>query len=204
MKIAVVGAGNVGSSLGRRFAVEGHEVVFGVRDLSGERARSAVSRAPGSGAAGVAEAASGAEVVVLAVPLDGLDDALAAVDDLSGRVVVDAVNAVRGPVPGGLPSVSHHILALRPEARIVKAFNTIGYEVMLNPIYPGGRAVLPLAGVDPAGRATVAGLAAEIGFDPVDLGGLDAVPLVEAFARVWIRMAMTGRGRDFAFGLLAR
>jgi predicted dinucleotide-binding enzyme len=91
-----------------------------------------------------------------------------------------------------------------PGARVVKAFNCVGFEVMLNPVYPSGRAVMPIAGDDPSARATVTALGIAAGFEVVDLGGLESAPLVEGFARLWIRMMMSGSGRDFAFGLLKR
>lgn len=74
---------------------------------------------------------------------------------------------------------------------------------MLDPVFPGGRAVLPVAGHEPA-RAVARDLATAIGFDVLEVGDLDSVPLVEAWAKVWIRSMMGGRGRSFAFGVLER
>lgn len=204
LTVAVVGAGNVGRALARRFAQGGNVVRFGVRDPSGDRALEAVAGVPGSVAVGIGSAASEADVVVLAVPLDGLTEALGNCGDLDGTIVVDAVNAVRAPVPGDFPSVAHYVASRAPGARVVKAFNCVGYEVMLDPVFPSGRAVMPIAGDDPSARATVAALGVAAGFEVVDLGGLDSAPMIEGFARLWIRMMMSGNGRDFAFGLLER
>lgn len=202
MRIGVVGAGNVGAALGHRFAEIGHEIVFGVRDPGSDRARAAVAGAVGSSSCPIVEAVAESDVVVVAVPAAGLDEAVGGVGDFGG-IVVDAVNAVRQPVPGGRESVSAHLASLLPEAAVVKAFNTVGFEVMLDPVFPSGRAVLPIAGHERA-RSVAAELGAAIGFDVLDLGGPDAVPLVEAWAKVWIRSMMGGRGRSFAFGALER
>lgn len=204
LTVTVVGAGNVGRALARRFAQGGNVVRFGVRDPSGDRAEEAVAATPGSVALAIGEAVRGADVVVLAVPLDGLTEALGNCGDLDGKVVVDAVNAVRSPAPEGFPSVAQYVASKAPGARVVKAFNCVGFEVMLDPVFPSGRAVMPIAGDDPTARAAVAALGSAAGFDVIDLGGLEAAPLIEGFARLWIRMMMSGSGRDFAFGLLKR
>lgn len=181
----------------------GNEVVFGVRDPDGARAIAAVGHAPGSSAVTVSEASERSDVVVLAVPLEALDDALAQIGSLAGKTVIDAVNAVRQSPPEGFPSVAEYVAHGFPDAMVAKAFNTVGFEVMLDPVYPTGRAVMPIAGHDDA-RPVADGLARSIGFDVLDLGGIDSARLVEAWANVWIRSAMAGRGRTFAFGVLER
>src|SRR5215813_12976968 len=86
MKIAVIGAGNVGGTLGKRWARAGHEVVFGARDPAEAKLAALVRESgPSARAASVLEAARGADFVVLAVPWDGARDALAAAGDLRGR-----------------------------------------------------------------------------------------------------------------------
>lgn len=204
LTVAVVGAGNVGQALGRQFALAGNTVRFGVRDPMSARASAALAGAPGSAALEIGAAVDEADVVVLAVPLDGLTEVLDNCGALEGKVVIDAVNAVRSPAPEGFPSVAHYVASRAPEARVVKAFNCVGFEVMLDPAFPSGRAVMPIAGDDPSARAIVAALGAAAGFDVIDLGGLEGAPLIEGFARLWIRMMMSGSGRDFAFGLLKR
>jgi predicted dinucleotide-binding enzyme len=177
--------------------------VFGVRDPNGARAIAAVGDSPRSSAVTAPEASERCDVVVLAVPLDALDDVLGQIGSLAGKTVIDAVNAVRHPPPGGFPSVSQFVADRLPDAMVAKAFNTVGFEVMLEPVYPTGRAVMPIAGHD--GARPIAGeLARSIGFDVLDLGGIDSAPLVEAWASVWIRSMMAGRGRTFAFGVLER
>src|SRR6185295_17722976 len=93
MKIAVLGAGNVGGSLGRALAAAGHEVRLGVRDPNSDKARQAVTDAPeGLGLASIRDALEGAEVIAVTVPWPAAGELLESVGDWGGRVVIDATN----------------------------------------------------------------------------------------------------------------
>ncbi len=90
-------------------------------------------------------------------------------------------------------------------ARVFKAFNQIGFNIMANPILDGRKAVLFLCGDDAASKPTVLGLASELGFEAIDAGGLEVARLLEPYGMLWIHLALVrGLGRDFAFGLLRR
>lgn len=198
MRVAVIGVGNVGATLGRRIS-EHHDVVFGARDPAVAKAVDA-ARAADAGLAGIPGSLAAADVAVLAVPPSAMAD-LAPVLPV-GVPVLDASNALGG-VPGGHPSVAHHLKALVGSTPVAKAFNAVGWEVMADPAFGDRRAVLPIAGDDEA-RPLAGEFATEIGFEVLDLGGLDAAPLVEAFAAVWIRHMRRGGGRDFAFARIDR
>lgn len=193
MRVAILGAGTVGSTLGRLLAGAGHEVTLCfARDLAGLQA--AAARA-GAVSAPVAEAVSGADAVVLAVPWVALGEALDAAGDLDGMTVVDAVNAVAEPVR---PSVAGWIAERRPGARVVKAFNTV--FATLFPEARARRASMVICGDDAAAKETTARLVADVGFAPVDAGGLAQAADVEAFARLVIGIAYReGRG-PFTYG----
>jgi predicted dinucleotide-binding enzyme len=200
MKIAVIGAGRVGATLGGRWAELGHEVTFGVRDPSGERAR-AVNGVP------IADAVRPADVVVLATPFNAVRDAIAACGDLVGKVLVDCTNPIGpdGLLVGATTSGAEQVAAHAPGARVVKAFNTTGSENMADPEYPTSSLVMLLAGDDGDAKAVVERLAAELGFEAVDLGPLSTARYLEPFAMVWITLAMRqGLGRDIGFALLRR
>ena len=204
MRIAVIGAGHVGGTLGRRWAEAGHEVTFGVREGSDVH-----GGAPeGARVATVPDATRAAEVVLLATPWGAVEDALRGAGPLDGKVLIDATNPLKpGPAldigPGG-ESGAERVAALAPGARVVKAFNTTGYNNMANPIYDGEPIVMFYAGDDAGAKRTVHRLASDLGFDPVDAGALVRARELEHLALLWISLAMGGMGREIAFKLARR
>jgi predicted dinucleotide-binding enzyme len=211
MKIAVIGAGRVGSTLGGLWAARGHGVTYGVRDPGSDRHKALL--ASGGRVASNAEAVRGADVVLLATPWDATEAALRAAGDLGGRVLIDAVNPIilsaeglmRGLEVGHTNSAAEHVARWAPGARVVKAFNTIGAENMKDPRFEGQRATMFLCGDDAAAKRTAAGLAEEIGFEPVDAGPLTSARLLEALGMLWIHLGLRmGMGTGIAFRLLRR
>ena len=196
MNIGILGAGNVGGNLGRAWAQRGHDVLFGVRDPGSEKARQAVAAAgERARAATLGEAAAFGEVVVIAVPWTAVPDTLAAVGDLGGKIVIDTINAIRwdnGPVKEVDTSVAEMIASWLPGSRLVKAFNTIGAEHMLQPDFNGMRADMFICGDDAGARAVAVSLAGDIGFVARDAGPLRNAALLEALAMLWIHMATVG------------
>ncbi len=199
MKIGILGAGNVGSALGRKWIEAGHEVRYGVR-----------SPKPGEALeTSVAEAARFGEVVVLATPWPATREALAAAGDLGGKIVVDCTNPLR-PALDGLEigtdrSGAELVAGWAPGARVVKAFNTVGFNIMADPGFGDRNATLLYCGDDASAKAAVHRLAAECGFEPVDAGPLTQARLLEPFALLWITLALKyGMGREFVFQLLRR
>jgi NADPH-dependent F420 reductase len=206
MRIGIVGTGNIGGTLGRRWAAA-HDVVFGVRSPGDEAVRAVVDQAGhGARALGVAEAAAFAEVLVIATPFGAVLDVVRAAGDLAGKVVVDATNPVGPGLRHALPSgsASDAIAAAAPGARVVKAFNTAGFEVLGDPAFGGESASLFLCGDDAGAKRAVADLAVELGLDPVDCGPLAQARRLEELALLWISMAAQGQGRGHAFRLLRR
>ncbi len=208
MKIAIIGAGNVGTALGERWAANGHSICFGVRrpDDADLKERLALLNAD---IKNISDACSDADIVVLATPWTAAAEAIAAAGDLGGRIMVDVTNplnpGLQGLAVGTETSAAEHLAALVPQARLVKAFNSTGAENMRDPDYNGRKALMLVCGDDENARRTVLNLAAEIGFDAVDAGLLYAARYLEPFAMMWIHLAYKqGLGRDFAFGLLRR
>lgn len=208
MKIAIIGAGNVGTALGERWAANGHSICFGVRrpDDADLKERLALLNAD---IKNISDACSDADIVVLATPWTAAAEAIAAAGDLGGRIMVDVTNplnpGLQGLAVGTETSAAEHLAALAPQARLVKAFNSTGAENMRDPDYKGRKALMLVCGDDENARRTVLNLAAEIGFDAVDAGPLYAARYLEPFAMMWIHLAYKqGLGRDFAFGLLRR
>ena len=108
-----------------------------------------------------------------------------------------------GPVWGYTTSGAEQVAEWAAGAKVFKAFNQTGFNVMANPVFEGGRAVMFICGDDDAHKPTVLSLAADIGFEAVDAGGLMIARLLEPYAMLWIHLAHAqGLGRGFAFGLL--
>jgi len=204
MKIAVIGAGNVGKALGKAWARPGHDVTYGVR-------QPADTKYAGLKTAGVAEAARAAEAILLATPWDATEAALKSAGDLTGKLILDATNPLAiGPQGMGLAlghtiSGGEMVAAWAKNAAVFKTLNTTGFNNMEN---AGGYAQKPVmffAGDDSARRATVAALLADLGFEPVDAGPLSNARLLEPYAMLWIDLALRrGQGRDIAFALMRR
>jgi predicted dinucleotide-binding enzyme len=208
MNITLIGAGNVARALGRAFARANHVVSFGVRDTTDVR-HSDLLGTPGVSVVPLPSAAIDAAVVVLATPHAQTADALASTTVPKGVIVIDATNPLKpdlsGLSVGQTDSAGEQVQRLVPQARVVKAFNTIGFNVMADPIFGGRRALMYIAGDDAAAKAVVLHLAHAIGFEALDLGDITQARLLEPFAMVWIRSAYAlGLGREIAFGLLRR
>jgi predicted dinucleotide-binding enzyme len=180
MKIAVIGTGNIGGTLGQRWHAAGHEVVYGSRAGSG----------PGPGGPpvmAVGEALSTAEVVVLAVPGGAVAEVVAANGAaLGGKVVIDAVNRMGQPEVNSRAAIS----AAAPDARYVRAFNTLGWENFADP--PAGAALFFAA--DPDARPATEELITAVGLEPVFAGDAGATGLVDALLPLWFALVKRNGG----------
>jgi predicted dinucleotide-binding enzyme len=128
---------------------------------------------------------------------------------LRSKVLIDAINPLlsdlSGLAIGTSTSAGEQVAAWATGARVVKAFNTVGFNVMQNPKFSGGSAVMFYCGDDAAAKAIVHGLASELSFDARDAGPLSQARLLEPFALLWISLALKyGLGREFGFQLLQR
>ena len=210
MNIGIIGIGHVGSVLGRRWAENGHRVVFGARDPSGEKAASVVARAgAGASAATVAEAASSAELVVIATPFDATEEAIAAAGDLTGKVVIDCTcplaPKLSGLTVGTTDSAAEAVARWAPGARIVKSLNCTGTANMADPRYKEGALVMFVCGDDADAKAVATEVVAELGFEVVDAGPLESARWLEPLAMLWISLAYKwGQGQDVGFRLVRR
>lgn len=197
MRIAIIGAGNVGGALGTALGAVGHDVVFGVRDPASDKTRAAVAAATGSRAEAPAQAVDGADIIVFALRWDGVPDIVATLPALDGRVVIDAMNRLRSEFPRSSTEDLAHLL---PGARVVKAFNTTGFENMTTARDRASRAAMFVAGDDADAKRTAMALAEAIGFEPYDAGPLANAKPLEEMVKVWL--AMTGEhGRRVAFSV---
>lgn len=201
-KIAVLGAGKIGSTLGRKWVGAGNSVTFGVSDPNGQHAQEIKADLGNQAAIGtIAEALADAEVVVFAIPGPTMAETIAAnAPALTDKLVIDAANRMGEPAANSLEDFRRHA----PSARYVRAFNTLGWENFADPLFDGVVADLIYAGPE-ADRPLVERLIAEIGLHPVWLGDADQVGLVDSLLRVWFTLAIQrGLGRHLAFKVLTR
>lgn len=203
MDIAIIGLGNVGGALARNLASKGHQLLLGVRnpadpELQQKWSGTAYKLLP------PAEAASRAEVIILALPVPALVPVLQSIGQLPGKVMIDSTNAVFGkpePYATGYEAIKDIC-----KADAIKCFNTTGFENMENPIYAGEAMDMYIAGGSAQAKIIATRLATEAGFGAVyDFGGDDKVALIEQMAMVWINLAIVqGEGRNIAFKLHRR
>ncbi|MFO0871828.1 MAG: NADPH-dependent F420 reductase [Pirellulales bacterium] len=210
MRIGVLGTGRVGGVLGTRWAARGHQVVFGSRDPQSTKAQQLREKAGGSVTVStLAEAAAGAEVLLLATPYDAAPTLLPSLGELGSRVLIDCSNPLKpdlsGLVVGGDTSAAEQIAGWARGGRVVKAFNVASAATMAQPVYHGQPASLFYCGDDREAKAAVRQLVTDLDFEPVDAGPLRMARYLESFAMLYIHLAVReGWGSHCAFKMLRR
>lgn len=208
--IAIVGPGNVGTALARRFVAAGFtRIAFGVRSAS--KIGEAVAEFDGKVTAAEAPAAAAAaDIVFLAVPGPAAVSAARDLGDLAGKIVVDCNNPLTwnsGPVwaPPSEGSITAALAAALPGARVIKAFNTFGAEFHADPRLGDTVADVFIAGDDAAAKQALAAVIERAGFRVVDAGPQRNAAVLENLGVLWIHLALAGgHGREVAFKLLGR
>lgn len=201
MRIAMLGTGSVGRTLGAALVAAGHRVAMGSRTADNPTAMGWAEEIGEDATHGTfADAVAGADLVVNATGGMASLAALAtcAPEHLDGAVVMDVANPL--DFSAGFPpslavvntdSLAEQIQAAHPTTRVVKAFNTMAVEVMVDPGSVPGNHVLLMAGEDPAAKGVVTRVAADLGWRPgqvVDLGGLDAARGMEMWLPLWLQL----------------
>ena len=213
MKVGIIGAGNVGGTLGAAWAKKaGHDIVFGVRDPKAEKVQALLGKVGGKAkAVTVAEAAAAADFIVLSTPWPATEAAIRSMGDLKGKVILDATNPLsRGPdgisleIGHGI-SGGEKVQGWASGASVFKTLNTTGFGTMAEPVFNGVKSLMFVAGDDAANKPKVMALIGELGFDVVDAGPLRQARLLEPHALLWIDLSLArGLGRDWAFARVKR
>lgn len=201
MRIAILGAGSIGRTLGKKWTQAGRPVVFGVRDVGNPETQALLAEAGGNASADtVANAIRQGDVVVFAIPGAAVAEIVAAnAAALDGKILIDAANKF------GTPEISSvaTITANAPAASVFRAFNSLGWENLAEPRFGNVQADLMYCGPDGEARALVEEMIADVGLHPVYVGGLDQVELVDNLGALWVALAFgQGKGRRLAFKVL--
>lgn len=185
MKVLVIGAGNMGSGFAKRFTTAGHHVAITSRDSNKAEA---LAKQVGAEAASGTQAATDADVIVIATPYSEAVSALRTLGNLSGKIIVDVTNPLSADymslTVGHKTSAAEIIAAAVPGAHVVKAFNTIFAQVLADGADFGNqlKATVFVATDDARAKETVKSLAQSIGFDVIDAGGLKNARYLEPLA----------------------
>jgi hypothetical protein len=192
VRIGILGSGDVGRALAAGFAGLGQDVKIGSRDP--EKLRGWAEGRAHVSTGTFAETARFGDILVLATLGVATEEAirLAGLDAFDGKVVIDTTNpldfSTGKPVlsMGHTDSLGEVIQRLLPAARVVKAFNTVGNALMVNPQLPGGPPDMFLCGNDEGAKKIVAQICADFGWGIIDLGGIDASRYLEPMCLVWV------------------
>jgi predicted dinucleotide-binding enzyme len=212
-RVGVLGTGEVGRRLAAGFRSRGHDVMIGSRDPAKPELREWLS---GDGAGIEADTftrvAEHAELLVLAVLGNAAEAAIADAgpENFSGKVVIDAMNPL--DFSGGFPpklsiagedSLGERVQRALPDAKVVKAFNTIGSPYFVDPKFSGGEPTMLIAGEDDGAKRTVGDVLADFGwFDVLDIGGIEGSRELEAICIVWVKIGGKRSAWDHGFKLL--
>lgn len=210
MKISILGAGDVGGTLGKNWANKGHQVFFGVRHPDDDKTQNLIKDIGSNAQAGSnEEAIANSNIIVLALPWQVVPKVLEAADNLNGKIIIDATNPLTPDFSsleiGFDISGAEKVAEWASSAKVFKTFNQTGWENMENPIYDGKASAMLVCGDDDEAKKTVLQLVSDIGFEAVDAGKLEVARLIEPFGMTWIHLAMKqGLGRDWALQIVRR
>lgn len=190
--VAVIGTGDMGDSLGPRFAELGYRVVYGSRSPESDRVKALVRKTGKNvSAATQMEAAQQADIVLLLVPWPAMETVAQNLGDLDGKIVID----VSMPLEQGDDGYPNHLLETssaemiqnwNPGAKVVKALGTMGSHLIDDPLAEGGVVSIPIASDHRAAKEKVAGIVARMGLDPVDFGPLRMAREIEALQLIYM------------------
>jgi predicted dinucleotide-binding enzyme len=212
MRIGILGTGDVGQALGKAFVALGHDVMMGGREAKNAKAEAWACEAGELASVGTfRDAASFGEVVVLATLGTANASAIEAAGPaaFSGKVVIDATNPLdftagmpprlaTGPADSGGEEVQRLLL----DAKVVKAFNTVGNAHMFRPDFPGGPPDMFIAGNDAEAKRSVTRILDDFGWNVIDAGSIEASRYLEGLCILWVAYGVHTGGWNHAFKLL--
>jgi predicted dinucleotide-binding enzyme len=215
MRIGILGSGEVGRALGKGFIKHGHEVMLSGRDLEKKELKEWLKETARAQAGTYADAAKFGEVIILTVRGSIVNEVikLAGPQNLSRKTVIDTTNPIadKPPVNGVLvyltgpnESLGEQIQAAIPAAKVVKAFNSVGSPLMVNPEFSQGTPTMFLCGDDAAAKAQVSGILREFGWEPLDCGNITSSRAIEPLCMLWCIPGFLNNQWRHAFKLLTK
>jgi 8-hydroxy-5-deazaflavin:NADPH oxidoreductase len=210
VNVGILGSGDVGRALAKGFAGVGHDVKIGSRDPN-KLAEFASAAGAHISTGTFADAAQFGDILVLATLGIATTDAieLAGLDAFDGKVVIDTTNPLdfsKGMPPvlsiGTTDSLGEVIQRRIPRARVVKAFNTVGNALMVNPQLPGGPPDMFIGGNDDGAKKIVTQICDAFGWGVIDLGGIEASRYLEPMCLAWVLHGFRSGSWSHAFKML--
>ncbi len=202
MNIAIIGAGKIGVRLERKWKAN-HNVIFGVRDPESDKSKTLVRK--GFNITTVQNAVDRSEIVVLAVPASAVESIIKGTQGLENKLIIDVTNPISTTLPEGFQSMAEAVAQWSGSSQVVKTLNQTGSANLENPKYGEITLDTLICGNDEDAKSKAVTLVKELGFEPVDAGGLENASLLENLAKLWVTLAVfQGKGPGIAFKLLKR
>jgi hypothetical protein len=215
MKVGVLGSGIVGQTLAAGFLKRGHQVFMGTRDPKAADVTASAAKTSGAKVGSFAEAAKFGELLVLAVLARAVEDVIrsSGPENFHGKTLIDTNNPIADAPPtdgvlqyftGPNQSLAERIQALLPEAKVVKAFNSVGTGQMVNPHYQQGTPTMFLCGNDGEAKSQVSEIIRQFGWEPFDCGTIVAARAIEPLCMLWCIPGFRSNQWTHAFKLLTK
>lgn len=213
MTIGIIGSAEVGRALGHGFLAEGHSVMLGTRNPEKEEVLNWQKNHTAAEIGDFRDTARFGEILVLCVPGTAVEEVirLAGPENFRGKIVIDVTNptAAAPPVNGVLQfitgpneSLMERTQRLLPDARLVKAFNSVGSDFMYKPNFPGGTPTMFICGNDPAAKQTVTDILTTFGWETEDMGKAEGARAIEPLCMLWCIPGFLRNQWTHAFKLL--
>jgi len=216
MKTGILGSGIVGRVLGNAFLKEGYEVMLGTRDVSKPEVVKWLAENPGAKAGSFSEAAAFGDLIVLAIGGDVAETVIksAGTENFTGKTVIDATNPIdhtKPPVNGVLSyftsmneSLMERLQKLAPDAKFVKAFNSVGNGYMYRPDFAGTKPTMFICGNDDGAKEKVTAILDAFGWETANMGKANAAGAIESLCMLWCIPGISQNQWTHAFKLLKK
>lgn len=215
MKAGIIGSGQVGQVLAKAFLNEGYEVMLGTRNIAKPELEKFKTENASIAIGNFDQAAQFGEIIVLATGGLVTEEAikLAGVSNFSGKIVIDTTNPIakEPPVNGVLKyftslndSLMERIQQWLPDAKLVKAFNSVGNGLMYRPGFKGGPPTMFICGNDEEAKKKVTAILRSFGWEAEDMGKVEAARAIEPLCMLWCIPSFLHGQRGHAFKLLKK